>query len=801
MALAWVAATGCVQVLPALPGALVRTMLAGGAVVLVLAWLGLVRPRAQGRAARTAGRARVFACALPVLAAGLMAAALALQRAELRLQEALAPAHENLVTRLEILVTGLSTRLDGGQRFEAGVLASPVAGVPGRLMVSWYDSREPGAPAAALVRPGERYSAALVLRRPHGLANPHAFDAEAWFFERGLRAVGTVRGTPEWLGDEPWARVGTAIERVRHRLREAMQARLGERRHGGVVLALAVGDQSAVPAPDWEAFNRIGITHLVSISGLHVTLLASIFALATRWLWPRLRWRGVACAERVPAQVPAALVGLVVAGLYCLIAGWGVPARRTFFMLACVAGAAVSGLPWLPSAVLALAAVAVTAMDPWAVLAPGFWLSFGAVALLMLAAAGRWRPARGPHGWRGLCLAARAQLAISLALAPLLAWQFQVVSLAGPLANALAIPLVSFVVTPLALAGMLAAPGPWAGLADGMLLTAEWLFGLLMRVLQPLADAPWSAWSVAAPGVGALALGLAAVLWHLLPAGAPGRLAGLIALAPLVLPRSAELAPGEWRLAALDVGQGGGVVIETRHHVVVFDPGPSYGPGRDAGERVLWPYLRARGWRELDEVVVSHADTDHVGGLASLLARLPVRRVRASDAGAAADRPSAPCRAGQGWWADGVAFRFLHPGGSAPAPASDRNARSCVLMVQGLHHAALLPGDIHAAQERALADAHDGAVRADLVLMAHHGSRTSSAPAFVAGTAAAHAVAQAGHHSRFGHPHADVLGRWERAGARVHRSDRDGAVVAHSRAGGLRVERQREQGRRYWHGQ
>src|SRR5690606_24102082 len=261
-----------------------------------------------------------------VAGAALLAAAVgfshAAWRADARLADALDREHENLVTRLTLQVTGLATRTGHGQRFEARVVHSPVVGVPSSLQVGWYGSSE-----TALAMPGEVYSAAVVLKRPHGAWNPHGFDFEAWMFERGLRAGATVRGTPRLVDDRPTTDFSILVQRVRHVLRAAAQPALEGTRYGPVMLALALGDQAGVRKEDWAIFNRVGITHLVSISGSHVTMLAALAAAFALWSWKRVRWRGTPLAERAPAQVVAAGCALVVAWLYCLLAGWGVPAQ------------------------------------------------------------------------------------------------------------------------------------------------------------------------------------------------------------------------------------------------------------------------------------------------------------------------------------------------------------------------------------------------------------------------------------------------------------------------------------------
>lgn len=794
--------------LPALPVWPQLLMLAAGAGVLAALSAGK-RGKSQPWRYLTAWAA--LCCAF------LLGAGYTVWRAETRLADALDVQHENFVTRLTIEVVGLDTGDAQYRRFPAKVLHSPVSGVPQTLLVSWYAaSTEHPVPE---VRPGDVFSAALVLRRPHGSRNPNAFDAEAWMFERGWRARGTVRGVPWPVEPVSSPSLPVRLQAWRHDLRAALRSAVDQTRWGAVVIALALGDQESVAAADWEVFSRTGIIHLVSISGLHVTMLAGVAAVSVAAIWRRGRWRGLPLAERMPAQVVGAAAALLVAWVYCLLAGWGVPAQRTFFMVAVVAVAAMLRLPIDASRLLLIAAVAVMALDPWSALAPGFWLSFGAVAVLMQLAAGRWQVA-ARSGWQqrtrdGIAL----QVCITLALTPLLALQFHEISLASLPANMLAIPVVSFIVTPLALVGMLLAPLPLVAPLGGWLaILAERVFGWMMWPIVWLAEQTWASWSVAAPPLGWTLLGVVGVAWALMPAGMPWRHAGWLLLLPLFWQAPSRPAPGEWRLTALDVGQGSAVMVETSHHVLVYDTGPPYGPNTDAGERVVWPALRARGWRAIDDVIVSHHDADHAGGLNSLLRRLPVQRLWSALGPLAsvtrpAGLPFAPCVAGQGWERDGVVFRFTHPPAqppraSEPSASSDTvgrrqqragNGDSCVLQIEGWWHSAVLAGDIGKQEERWLVhQAPTPLARADVVLVAHHGSRTSSSAPFVKAVNAQHAIVQAGWLSQFGHPHAEVVERWRAAGVRVHNTAEQGALMATSSADGLKVLSTRHQNRRYW---
>ena len=367
-----------------------------------------------------------------------------------------------------------------------------------------------------------------------------------------------------------------------------MREALGPQRYAPVLIALAIGDQAGVARDDWRIFNRSGITHLVSISGMHVTSIAGIAGLLASAIWRRLRWRGAGLAERLPARIAGGAVATAVALLYCLLAGWGVPARRTFFMLSVVLAAVMSRLPLSAGRVLACAAAVVVALDPWAPVSPGFWLSFGAVAVLLRVADA---PFDASAGWRQRCLAGlaqatRLQLMVTIGLMPLLAFLVHQVSLGSPLANAVAIPSVTFIVTPLALlcAALSAVPG-----AEGVAAIAGQIglvaFDLTMAPVAWVGNASWASVPVAAAGWPWLLLAAAGMAWALQARGWPGRHLGWACMLPLLFWRPDRPEPGHWRMSAMDVGQGSAILVETAGQSLLFDAGPrSYG-GSDAGER------------------------------------------------------------------------------------------------------------------------------------------------------------------------------------------------------------------------
>jgi competence protein ComEC len=715
--------------------------------------------------------------------------------AQLRLADRLDPEIEGRDVAIAGVIAGLPQAFERGVRFDFDV-ESAQAGVPQRIVLSWYGGAfGEEAPDAPRLHAGERWSFTVRLRRPHGSLNPHGFDYEAWLLERGLRATGYVRlpsarsataAQPERLA-EFVPRPGYRIERLREAVRERFHAALPGRPFAGVLVALAIGDQHAIDSEEWQLFARTGVSHLMSISGLHVTMVAGLFAALVSFCWRRSERLMLA----LPAQKAAALAGFLAALAYCLLSGFAVPAQRTLYMVGVVAAALWSGRTQSASRVLAAALLLVLALDPWAVLSPGFWLSFAAVAVIFYVGAGRTAPAHWLVQW------GRVQWAVTVGLAPLLLVLFQQVSLVSPLANAAAIPLVSLVITPLALAGALL-PFNWIlGLAHA-------LMEVLMALLEWLALLPGAVWHQHAPLPWTVPLALAGIAWLLLPRGWPARGLGMLLMLPLFALAPAGPKAGEFWVTALDVGQGLAVLVRTGNHALLYDAGPAFNAFADSGKRVIVPYLRGEGIDRLDALVVSHDDNDHAGGAASVLEAVPVGMLWSS---LPADHPlletptwRASCLAGRAWSWDGVAFQFLHPaGGAQPGPAVRANDRSCVLRVEAPGGRVLLTGDIERGAERELLERAPERLRAEALLVPHHGSATSSTPDFVKQVAPRYAVFTVGYRNRFGHPREDVLARYREAGSAVLRSDTAGAVELRFQRGEIELIAWRDRARRYWH--
>jgi competence protein ComEC len=671
-----------------------------------------------------------------------------------------------------------------GFTFDVEQILTPNAYVPRHILLSTYRITED---PVLVMHAGERWKLVVRLKKPHGTSNPYSFDFEAWALERNIRAVGYVHNKGDNRRLEAHINTpGYFIERLRETIRAHFQEVLGQSHLSGVLSALAIGDQNSIQADQWQIFTRTGVNHLMSISGLHITMLAGMAFALTYWLWRR----SIVLTLRFPARKAAAVAGFMMALAYALISGYGVPAQRTVYMLGTVAVALWLSRGIAPSQLLAVALMVVLLFDPWSVIAPGFWLSFGAVALIFYITANR----LGSGHW--LIEYGRIQWAMSIGLIPPLLGMFQQISLVSPLANAFAIPLVSFVVVPLTLLGALL-PFDW------ILYLAHYVMSFLMKILEWLNNLPDAVWTQHAPPPWSVAVGMIGVLWILLPRGFPSRWGGAFLLLPMFLIRPIAPVPGHVLLTIFDVGQGLAVAVQTHNHALLYDTGPVFNSEANSGNRLLVPSLKGMGIAQLDTLILTHNDADHTGGARSVMQALPVKLLSSSLPDNSPILPQAlqsqHCSDGQQWDWDDVHFEFLHPASASYADEKIKNNdRGCVLRISTGENSILLTADIEKNSERRLLEMHPDKLHATLLVVPHHGSKTSSTAEFVAAVHPRYAIFTAGYRNSFGHPKAEIVERYRAIGSELLRSDEDGAILVKVSAADLHLEKYRKTHARYW---
>ncbi len=662
-----------------------------------------------------------------------------------------------------------------------------------RIRLSLYDHLS--------IQPGQRWRLLVKLKRPRGLFNPGTFDYEAWLHANGVQATGYVRMHGQRrLEDSPvysLARLRYLHHELRYSLREKLLDSDLRHRDMSLLAALIIGDKSGLQPEQEALYQASGISHLMVISGLHVGLVAGVAYFLGRILCTPL----LLLASKGAAQEGALLISLFAAIGYAGMAGFSLPTLRALVMLGVFQSAMllrVSTVPWYG---VGLALVIVSAVDPMAAHSPGFWLSFGAVAIILLSLTTRpvvlsSTPTQSISGIEWVSDWLRIQLWLWLLMMPVLIYWFSGFSTVAPLANAISIPLVGSLVVPLALFGALLQLGELAwgvifwDMAARLLACNEFL---LTGLMQWLPVPGW--WSAGVTGSIAL-LAVAGMAILLLPVAWPSRVLGVLLLIPLLLFRSPTLLSEELRMTVLDVGQGHAVWLQAGEDHLLYDAGPRYGSGFDTGSAIVIPYLRQRGVHQLSLSVISHGDSDHAGGAAVVNDAYPAPGLAGEPQ--ELDFAASQCLAGQTWIWGEVFFDVLHP---TPAFAEQGgNNASCVVRVKAGKTVLLLTGDIEEEAERDILRryADTNMLRADVLLVPHHGSKTSSSAGFVEAVAPHYAIVSSGYRNRFGHPHPAVIGRLEQAGAEVIEVALSGALEVSIGPSGLDMVSSRAETDYYW---
>lgn len=661
----------------------------------------------------------------------------------------------------------------------------------GKLRLNWYRSDQ------ALVA-GESWQLVVRLKRPHGFMNPGGFDYEGWMYQRGIKATGYVRNNENNIR---LSAAGLSVNRLRQHLSEFIDQSLPESKFRGLISALAIGHRQAITPAQWEILSRTGTNHLMAISGLHIGLVAGLVFFITRKLWAMT---GTPVLH-MPAPRLAALTAILAAMAYAALAGFSIPTQRAVIMVLVVMLSFFMSWRLRALDILLLALLCVLLFDPSAVLNAGFWLSFTAVAVIVFGMHGRVGQQKNALAYRNtLSIASRlwwkwgrVQWIVALGLLPLTLIIFQRMSLVSPLANLVAVPWMSLLVVPLVLCGVLVGMFvPQAG--TWILSLADDLLALLWMLLENLSGLSLASWSQGVPSVWSMVLAACGVGLLLCPKGIPARWLGIVLVMPLFVVRPAVPEKGHAWFTLLDVGQGLSAVVQTQNHALVFDTGPRFNQNFDTGKAVVIPFLREQGITQLSMLILSHNDNDHAGGVRSVLGAMDVDRVVSGLANKDLPAERQPCSDQEAWEWDGVSFRFIHP---PPDHALEGNDASCVLVVDTATGRVLMTGDITRKVEQRVLEFYPQWLDADILVIPHHGSNTSSSAAFIAAVSPEYGLIAAGYRNRYRLPVKKVVRRYQDAGVKLLNTAERGAVGLRLGPGisGLVPESQREKVRRFWH--
>ena len=659
--------------------------------------------------------------------------------------------------------------------------------LPKRLRLSWYYHQ-------GKVHSGEQWQLTVRLKPPHGMQNPGGFDYEKWLYQQGVHATGYIRK------NQLNRRIGTVssgVDTVREQLLSSL-SQLPNNTYQGLLQALTIGHKSAITQDQWQVLRRTGTSHLMAISGLHVGMVAGLVFVVVRRLLPTF------ILKHISAPQIAALFSLLVAGFYTLLAGFSVPTQRAFAMLLVFMLAIVIKRRAFSINTLALALIAVLAINPVSVLSVGFWLSFLAVLIITLVSSAR--VVGGQTKVRLWLQGLRVQWLIALGMLPLSILLFQQGSLISPLANMLVIPLIGMLIVPLSLlASLLSAFSVEAGIYLFSMISE--VFSWVWALLEWLSYLPAASWQRSSIAIVPAIISVSGAVLLLMPRGFPLRYSGIILLLPLLLYSYPKPEQGEFSVQVLDVGQGLSIVIQTRDNTLLYDTGSRFSDDFDMGQRVIVPYLNYIGVSTLNRLIISHGDNDHAGGAGSILQLMDVQMLfsepQVFEERFQNEKNSQICKAGKNWQWNGVNFAFLHPDFDIPAtPYKESNNRSCVLKVWNDRYSLLIPGDIERKAELQLLESKAGLLHADVLLVPHHGSNTSSTLAWLKQVKPQLGIVSAGYKNRFGHPTAKVLNRYHEQKIKVLNTAESGMILLNFPAGTtkrpLEARQQRKVSTHYW---
>ncbi|MCW8911425.1 MAG: DNA internalization-related competence protein ComEC/Rec2 [Gammaproteobacteria bacterium] len=638
---------------------------------------------------------------------------------------------------VEGIITDIPDITEQSSRFNLRLTQSSFSddAQPEIIRLSWYREK-------IALKAGEKWRLLVRLKPPHGLMNPGGFDYERWLYQQGIHATGYVRRHSDnhKLADASSLDINKYRQIILDRLTNS-----SNREFNDLIAALTIGYKSDISSQHWRLLTLTGTSHLMAISGLHIGLVAGMVFWGIRRL-------NLSIITHHPSDLQlAAMVSLLFAIIYALLAGFAIPTQRALIMLTVVMLGLLFKRQVRPVTGLSLALIIILVLDPVSVLSVGFWFSFMAVAVISYSFSGRLKPLNIWQQW------GRLQWVLALALFPLSLYIFQQGSIISPLANFVLVPWVSILVVPLVLmAGiMVFLYEPLAGLIFDL---ADASLGLIWPFIQMLSELQFASWYSAQHKWLVLILSLSGMLLILAPRGIPFRFLGLFMLLPLISYEEEKLKQAEFTASLLDVGQGLSLFIQTSNHSLLFDTGPKFSESFDTGRMVVLPFLKARGIHQLDKMIVSHGDNDHIGGAQSILEAIKVDHLTGQDLNSLRHDNKSLCQQGDAWQWDGINFQILHPDSSGLY--QKRNNYACVLRISSSYGSLLVTSDIEKRAEQRILRDHAGQLKSDVMIIPHHGSKTSSTEPFIEAVSPHYALVSSGYRNRFGHPKKIILSRY-----------------------------------------
>lgn len=622
------------------------------------------------------------------------------------------------------------------------------------IKVNWRESLD-------ALHAGEKWKLSLRLKRIHGLMNPNSFDYEAWAFQEGIRASGyvVVKGENKLIQKNTFHYL---LAQLREKLKERIEKIIPKTNTSPWIIALVVGERHGISQPNWEILRQTGTNHLMAIAGLHIGFISGFMYALILFLWKRSSYLML----KLPAHHAAVIASLCIAFIYSAMAGFSLPTERACIMLSSFLIASLLKRHILAWQSWSIALFFTLFINPLNVLDSSFWLSFSSVALIIYGMSGR----LSIHSiwWKW----GRIQWVIALGLLPISIALFQQCSLVSFIANSIAIPLTGFFILPLCLLGSMALffSNHFGGF---ILFLADKLLSLLWWILTSFSHLSWSVWYQSIPHMSLIILGCLGVVLLLLPSGLPGRYLGIIWMLPILFYKPELIKSGDVKFTLLDVGQGLSAVVQTQHHILVYDTGAKLGDNFDIGENVIIPFLRAQHIKKIDGLVVSHGDNDHIGGAPAILKQFPVSFIKTSVPEKLPSTHTSLCLRGESWNWDHVNFTFLYP--PKEKLGLDNNS-SCVLHVTSGNTSILLTGDIEKMAENDLVEYEKENLSSTILIAPHHGSKTSAENNFLEAVHPQYVLFPVGYRNRYHFPHDMVIEKYQRLGVTQYDTAKDGAI-------------------------
>lgn len=648
--------------------------------------------------------------------------------------------------------------------------------VPEHIRLSWYYSK-------VLLKPGDRWQFEVRIKPPSGFQNPGGFDYTAWLYQQNIHATGYIRKSAlnKKLGESYWVSV---VDRLRFKIRETINSN-SSAEMSSLLNALAIGYRNDMSPDIWQVFIKTGTNHLIAISGLHIGLIAGFVWMVLRLL-SRVKYLSPYLGHR-----KLLFYSFIAALFYAALAGFTIPTQRALVMLAVVyMGLSLyRRLTVLQS--LSAALIAVLLISPTSVLSVGFWLSFLAVAAISYSLIGRLAGRNKVITWLW------PQVVVIVVLMPLSFYFFQQSSIIALLANVVAIPVIGMLVLPVLLLSLLLAL-MHTGAASLLLSFSADCLSYLVIFLRYLSEYEFSVWVHSEASLLSLILAVLGLILLFLPYAFPARILSVFLLMPLMFYKSETLAVSSFELHVLDVGQGLSVFIKTQNHHLLFDAGARFSERFDLGEKVVVPFLRHIGVNKLDRVIISNGDNDHIGGAQSVIDAIQVNAVIGRDIEKLNYGNATLCVKGQKWVWDGVKFEILHP---LHQKYRKRNNYSCVLKVSNADNSVLITADIEKKAEKELLKSDPESLKSSVLIVPHHGSKTSSSLKFLQAVDPELAIYSSGYLNRYRFPRPEVVERYDRLKITQLNTANSGHIKLIIGLDSIKNKAiaYRQQYRRYWH--